>query len=65
MSRINSCKLVEVPDVRDGFLEKESYHKRDLSASAPGILMHVYLDESRKAVNQKMALEFDRSWPSE
>ncbi|HZQ46498.1 MAG TPA: DUF3800 domain-containing protein [Verrucomicrobiae bacterium] len=35
----------QVPDVRDGF-SQGSYHKRDLSASAPGIFMHVFLDES-------------------
>lgn len=36
----------QVPEVRDGFPEKENYHKRDVSASAPGIFVQVYLDES-------------------
>jgi len=36
----------QVPEVRDGFLGKEGYHKRDVSASAPGIFMYIYLDES-------------------
>jgi hypothetical protein len=36
----------EVPENRDGF-PVEGYHKRDVSASAPGsLLMQVYLDES-------------------